>query len=238
MLKRIRLGDVAIHVIRKDIKNVHLSVYPPMGRVRISAPTGLSMDTIRLFAISKLGWIKRQQKKFREQERETRRELLDRESHFVWGRRYLLKVVEADAAPRIELSHNRMILYVRPGSGSNKKGEIVERWYREQVRLAVPALLAKWEPVIGIRVERFFVQRMKTKWGSCNNRARRIRLNTDLAKKPIECLEYVVVHELVHILEPTHSERFHGILERALPNWRIYKDELNRLPIRHEEWDL
>ena len=154
--------------VLKDIKNVHLSVYPPDGRVRISAPSRMSLDTIRVFAISKLGWIKQQQKKLRAQERETPREYLDRESHYVWGKRYLLKVIENDEAPSVELKHSRMLLRVRPGTDDEKRRAIVEEWYREQIKKAVPPLIAKWEPVMGVKVERFFVQRMKTKWGSCN----------------------------------------------------------------------
>ena len=192
----------------KDIKNVHLSVHPPTGRVRISAPSRMSLDTIRVFAISKLGWIKQQQRKLREQERETPREYLDRESHYVWGKRYLLKVIESDEPPSVELKHSQMLLRVRPATDEAKKQAIVEEWYREQLKEAVPPLIAKWEPLMGVKVERFFVQRMKTKWGSCNPGAGSIRLNTDLAKKPRECLEYIVVHEMVHLIERHHNDRF------------------------------
>ena len=233
---KINLGEIAVEVVKKDIKNVHLSVYPPAGRVRISAPLRMNLDTIRVFAISKLGWIKQQQKKLREQERETPREYLDRESHYVWGKRYLLKVVESDEAPAVELKHNLMHLRVRPGSGDAKKQAIVEEWYREQLKQAVPSLIAKWEPLMGVQVERFFVQKMKTKWGSCNPDSRSIRLNTDLAKKPRECLEYIVVHEMVHLLEPTHNNRFTTLMDQFMPRWRFYRTELNRLPVRHEEW--
>jgi predicted metal-dependent hydrolase len=223
-------------VIRKDIKNVHLSVHPPTGRVRIAAPARLSLDTIRVFAISKLQWIRQQQTKMQEQERETPREYLDRESHCVWGRRYLLAVTECDQSPSIELSHNRIILRVRPGTDRTKREALMEQWYREKVRGAAPALVAKWERLMGVKVRRIFVQRMKTKWGSCNHRAGTIRLNTDLAKKPKECLEYIVVHEMAHLLEPTHNERFMALMERFMPRWQSYRETLNRLPVRHERW--
>jgi predicted metal-dependent hydrolase len=236
MVTQLKLGDIAVDVVLKDIKNVHLSVYPPYGRVRISAPRRLSMNTIRVFAISKLTWIKQQQKKLREQERETPREYLDRESHYVWGRRYLLKVVEAPGEPRIEMKNNRMILRGAPQTSEQAKQEIVSGWYREQIKAAVPELIAKWERLMEVQVNRVFVRKMKTKWGSCNPRARSIRLNTDLAKKPRECLEYIVVHEMVHLLEPTHNDRFISLMDRFMPQWRLRREQLNRLPVRHEEW--
>ncbi len=237
MVSKIELGEIAVEVVKKDIKNIHLSVYPPAGRVRISAPLRMNLDTIRIFAISKLGWIKQQQKKLREQERETPREYLDRESHYVWGKRYLLKMVESDEAPAVELKHCKMHLRVRPGINDEKKQAIVEEWYREQLKRAIPSLISKWEPPIGVKVERFFVQKMKTKWGSCNPKVRSIRLNTDLAKKPPECLEYIVVHEMVHLLEPTHNNRFMTSLDQFMPKWQFSRAELNRLPVRHEDWD-
>jgi predicted metal-dependent hydrolase len=237
MQTRITLGDVAVDVVRKDIKNVHLSVHPPTGRVRIAAPQHMSLNTIRVFAIAKLPWIKRQQHKLREQERETRREYLDRESHYVWGKRYLLKVIEADKPPSVELNHGRMILRVRAATDTAKRQAILEEWQREQLRNAVPPLLERWERLIGVPVRRFFVQRMKTKWGSCNHHAGSIRLNTDLARKPKECLEYIVVHEMIHLLEPTHNARFIALMDQFMPKWQSHRDALNRLPVRHESWD-
>ncbi|HEX9731457.1 MAG TPA: SprT family zinc-dependent metalloprotease [Thermoanaerobaculia bacterium] len=236
MVSQIKLGDIAVDVVLKDIKNVHLSVYPPTGRVRISAPKRMSIDTIRVFAISKLHWIKEQQVKLREQERETPRDYVDRESHYVWGKRYLLSVVESDELPSIELSHSRMILRVRPGTDEGRREALVEKWYRKQMKEAVPPLLDRWQPLLGVRAERFFVQRMKTKWGSCNHKAGTIRLNTELAKKPAECVEYIVVHELVHLLEPTHNSRFVALMDRFIPKWQFYREVLNRLPVRRETW--
>ncbi len=236
MMSQIKLGDVAVDVILKDIKNVHLSVHPPTGRVRISAPRRMSSDTIRVFAISKLDWIKQQQKKLREQERETPREYLDRESHYVWGKRYLLTVLERDERPSIELKHSSMLLRVRPRTDEGKRQTLVEAWYRERMKEAVPPLVERWQPLLGVTVERFFVQRMKTKWGSCNHKARTIRLNTELAKKPPECLEYIVVHELVHLLEPTHNARFVALMDRFMPKWQFHRQVLNRLPVRRETW--
>lgn len=236
MVRKIELGAIAVDVVKKDIKNVHLSVYPPTGKVRISAPLRMDLDTIRVFAISKLGWIKQRRKKVSEQEREPPREFLDRESHYVWGKRYLLKVIEKDAAPEVELRHNQMLLQTRPASSEEKMQAVLDEWYRAQLKDAVPSLIAKWEPLMGVKVERFFVQRMKTKWGSCNAGSTSIRLNTDLAKKPRECLEYIVVHEMAHFLEPTHNRRFVALMDRFIPKWQFYRDALNRLPVRHESW--
>lgn len=233
---QLQLGDLTVDVVRKDIKNVHLSVHPPTGRVTIAAPLRHSLDTLRVFAISKLAWIRQQQKKLNEQERETPREYLNRESHYLWGKRYLLRVIEHDAPPAVELGHSRIVLRVRPGSGPAKLQAVLEDWYRGQVRDAVPGFFAKWEPLLGVKAARFGVRRMKTKWGSCNPGARTILLNTDLAKKPRECLEYLVVHELVHLLEPTHNARFVALMEQFMPKWQSHRADLNRLPVRHEHW--
>lgn len=236
MVTQIKLGGIAVDVVQKDIKNIHLSVYPPTGRVRISAPLRMDIDTIRVFAIAKLGWIKTQQHKLREQEREAPREYLERESHYVWGKRYLLKLEEHDGAPEVELKHNKMILRIRPSSSQERKREVLEAWYREQLKAALPSLTAKWESLMGVKVRRCFVQKMKTKWGSCSHAAGNIRLNTDLAKKPPECLEYIVVHELAHLSEPSHSQRFISLMDQFMPKWKYYREQLNKLPVRHEDW--
>jgi predicted metal-dependent hydrolase len=235
--EQIDLGNLQIEVQRKRIKNLHLSVLPPLGRVRIAAPEHMNLDTIRVFVISRLPWIKSQQRKMQAQQREAPREYVDRESHYVWGRRYLLRRIEQDAAPLIELKHNKLVLRVRPGTDEVHRREILDAWYREQIRLAVPELIAKWEPVLGVRVGRVFVQRMKTRWGSCNPASGAIRLNTDLAKKPPECLEYIVVHEMTHLLEPTHNARFVALMELFMPSWQHLRDALNALPVRHEDWE-
>lgn len=236
MTTQFQLGDFMVEVVFKDIKNIHLGVYPPTGRVRISAPSRMSLDMIRIYAISKLGWIKKQQEKFRTQERESPREYLDRESHFVWGKRYLLQIIESDCQPTVELQHNRMYLTVRPGTSEDKRQAVVAAWYREQIRITLPPLISKWEPIVDVEVERIFIQQMKTKWGSCNPIAHSIRLNTELARKPHECLEYILVHEMVHMRERTHNSYFVELMDQFMPMWRHYRDELNRLPLRHEDW--
>jgi predicted metal-dependent hydrolase len=196
----------------------------------------MSQDKIRIFAISKLGWIKQQQRKLREQERETPREYLNLESHYLWGKRYLLRVIDTDQSPSIEVQHSRLLLRVHPETTEEKKQEIVAQWYRGQLKAVVPAVVVRWSAVLGVEIAGFHVQQMKTKWGSCTHRAGTIRLNTELAKKPKECLEYIVVHEMTHLLEPTHNARFLALMDQFMPNWRLRRDHLNLLPVRHEEW--
>ncbi len=236
MAAELVLGDVTIDVIKKDIKNVHLSVHPPSGRVRMSAPAHMKTDTLRVFAITKLGWIRQQQRKIRAQERESPREYLERESHYVWGRRYLLNIRERDASPAIDFGR-RLVMWVRPGTGMDARQALLESWYRQQLKADAVPVIAKWQRRLGVSPTRFHVQRMRTKWGSCSPRAGSIRLNTELAKKPIECLEYIVVHELLHLLEPTHNQRFVSLMDKWMPKWPVYRDRLNRLPVRHESWD-
>ncbi|ACL72856.1 zinc metalloprotease [Thioalkalivibrio sulfidiphilus HL-EbGr7] len=236
MSNTLDLGGTIVEVVYKDIKHVHLSVYPPTGTVRITAPRRTNIQTLRAFAISKLGWIRDQQKKLREQDRQPPREYLDRESHYLWGRRYLLSVQEADAAPRVSRKHSRILLQVRPGADVETRDAVMNQWYREQIRAVAPGLIAKWEPVMGVKVSRYYVQRMKTQWGSCNPNAATIRLNSELAKKPRECLEYIIVHEMVHLLERNHTERFRALMDRFLPHWQHARKRLNAEPLGHEEW--
>lgn len=232
----IALGELVIHVTRKAVKNVHLSVHPPRGHVTLVAPTGTRLDVARAYAISKLGWIRNQQAKLRAQPRETPRQFIERESHYVWGRRYLLTVVERDAKPTVVMDHRRIKLAVREGATPSKRAEVMNDWQRSLLHSAVPPLIAKWEAKFGVRVEGYFVQRMKTKWGSCNHHAGNIRLNTELVKKPKELLEYVVVHEIAHLIEPTHSERFVALMDKHYPRWREARAELNDLPLSAETW--
>ena len=234
--ERFLLGDLAIDVVFKDIKHVHLGVYPPEGRVRIAAPARTSVETLRAFAVSRLVWIRQQRRKFHAQARETPREYLERESHFLWGRRYLLTMVEAEAAPDVTRRHRTLELRVRPGATAEQRHAVMAAWYRQQVREAAVGLVGRWEPILGVKVGRVFVQRMKTRWGGCNPESRAIRLNTELAKKPAECLEYIVVHELVHLIERRHGERFTGLMDAHLPQWRELRALLNSAPLGDETW--
>src|ERR1700722_2048645 len=230
MVSQLNLDDIAADMVFKDIKHLHLRVCPPAGKVRISAPLRMSPDAIRAFALSKLDWIRHQQLKLRRYERETPREYRDSESHYLWGKRYLLKLIEVYQAPPIDLTHDQMFLRLRPETPARKKQAIMEEWYRAQVAEALPAFIAKWEAAMAVKVERFLVRRMKTRWGSCTPRTRRIRLNTELAKKSPELLEYVVVHEMVHLIERQHNDRFVGLMDRHLPNWRDLRKALNNAP--------
>ncbi|PKM81028.1 MAG: metal-dependent hydrolase [Firmicutes bacterium HGW-Firmicutes-14] len=236
-MEQLRLGDIIIDVEKKDIKNIHLSVHPPAGRVRIAAPLRLDLDTIRVYALSKLSWIKKQQEKFRNQDREAPREFLNRESHYYNGKRYLLRIVEIEAPPKIELQHSTIILYIRPGTSLDKRQRIIDEWYRAQLKRVLPELITKWEKKLKVKVNEFGIKKMRTKWGTCNRVAGRIWLNLELAKKPPEYLEYVVVHEMVHLLERKHNGIFTAYMDKFLPKWRFYKDELNRLPVKHENWN-
>ncbi len=223
-------------MIRKHIKNVHLSVHPPTGRVRIAAPHDMSVATIRLFAVAKLDWIKRQQRKLASQDREPAREFLDREGHYLWGRRMLLRVIEADAARSVQVGHSALVLRVRPGDSTDARKETLAQFYRDQLRVEATPVIERWESRLRVHTRGLFVRQMKTRWGSCNPEARTIRLNTELAKKPRECLEYVIVHELAHLLEATHGKLFVALLDQHLPHWRDTRKLLNRLPVRHEVW--
>lgn len=235
-MAHIQLGDIAVEVTQKDIKHIHLSVYPPLGAVKIAAPTRLNLDTIRIYAISKLSWIKKQRIKIKAQKRESPREYITKESHYFQGKRYLLKVIEHNAPPTVLLKHNRIELYIRPETSTEKRKEILDEWYRAELKVMVQKYITKWEKKIGVKVTDFGVKKMKTKWGTCNIAAKRIWLNLELAKKPTTCLEYIVVHEMTHLLERNHNTRFVAFMNKFLPNWKELKIELNRLPVSHTEW--
>jgi predicted metal-dependent hydrolase len=236
VIETIQLGDVVIAVTRKAVKNVHLSVHPPAGNVTLVAPTGTRLEVARAYAISKLGWIRDQQAKLLAQDRETPRQFVERESHYLWGRRYLLSVSNKEEKPSVKLDHRRITLTMRPDSTLLKREEVMQEWHRALLHKAVPALIAKWETKLGVKVSGYFLQRMKTKWGSCNPLAGYIRLNTELVKKPKDLLEYVIVHEMAHLIEPTHNERFMALLEKLYPMWREARAELNELPLTAEVW--
>ena len=232
----IQLGELTIRVTRKEIKNVHLSVHPPDGRVTLTAPSSTRLEVARAYAISRLGWIRRQQEQFRSQSRETPRQFVERESHYLWGRRHLLSIARRDVKPFIALDHKRIILTMRPGSDAAKRAEVIHEWHKSLLHAVVPSLIKKWEPKLKVKVTGYFLQRMKTKWGSCNHRQGHIRLNSELVKKPKDLLEYVIVHEMAHLLEPTHSDRFITILQEHYPTWREARADLNELPLGAEVW--
>lgn len=236
MTETIQIGEISIQVTRKAIKNVHLSVHPPDGRVTLVAPTSTRLDVARAYAISKLGWIRQQQEKLRGQARETPRKFIERESHQIWGRRHLMTIKHAEAKPFVRLDHKRITLTVRPSADAKKRAEVIHEWHKSLLHEVVPGIIQKWQPKLKVHVSSYFLQRMKTKWGSCNHHEGNIRLNTELVKKPKDLLEYVIVHEMAHLLEPTHSERFITILQKHFPSWREARAELNELPLSAEMW--
>ena len=231
MTDLIHLGEITVRVTRKAVKHVHLSVHPPSGEVTLVAPTSTRLEVARAYAASRLGWIREQQQKLRAQARESPRAFVERESHYLWGRRYLLRVQEVDVRPKVLLDHRRITLQVRPGSDLARRTEVMHAWHRALLHETVPPLIAKWETRLGVSVSAYYLQRMKTKWGSCNHRSGNIRLNTELVKKPKDLLEYIVVHEMLHLIEPTHNERFVSLLDAHYPTWREARLELNELPL-------
>ncbi len=234
---QITISNIEIDVVRKDIKNIHLAVYPPTGRVRIAAPLSVNEDAIRLYAISKLGWIKRHQRKFAGQERISPREYKNRESHYFQGKRYLLNIIEAQAPPKVVLKNKTYIdLYIRPETSTAKRHKIMNEWYRSELKKLIPELIEKWQNQMDLKVNEWQVKLMKIKWGSCNIEKKRIWLNLELAKKPIHCLEYIIVHEMVHLLERHHNDKFLFYMDTFLPNWKQLRTELNKLPVSHADW--
>lgn len=227
----LELGDVSVEITRKGVKHVHLAVHPPDGRVTLVAPTGTRLDVARAYAVTKLPWIRDQRAKLRAQAREAPRRYVTRESHWLWGRRYLLVLKEREAKPEVTLDHRRITLHVRPGSTLEQRQAVVHRWHLSLLHEAVRPLVAQWERRLGVRVSRYFLQRMKTRWGGCNHAAGTVRLNTELVKKPKDLLEYVIVHEMVHLIEPNHGPRFLALLDEYYPAWREARAELNELPL-------
>ena len=230
--------QLSIDVVRKDIKNMHLAVYPPTGRVRIAVPLRIDDESVRLFAISKIAWIRKQQRNFVAQDRIPPRQYKERESHYFQGKRYLLRVIEQDAPPKVILKTKTYIdLYVRPDTAPEQRATILNEWYRTELKKLIQPLIDKWESQVGVSVNEWQVKQMKTKWGTCNIEEKRIWINLELAKKPLYCLEYIVVHEMIHLLERHHNDRFLSLMGKLMPQWKFYKEELNRLPVSHGEWE-
>lgn len=233
----IEVRGLPIEIVRKDIKNLHVGVYPPAGRIRVAAPLRTNDEAVRLAVVSRLGWIRRQQAHFNNQQRQSEREFATGESHYFEGRRYRLNVTEHDGPTFLHLSNSRtMQLFVGSGTDVSRREVVLQQWYRRSLRKQIPELLAKWEDKVGVTVAEVCIKRMKTRWGSCNAEARRIWLNLELAKKSPVCLEYILVHEMAHLRERYHNERFRSLMDTVMPSWRLYRDELNRAPLAHEKW--
>ena len=224
-------------VVRKCIKNLHLGVYPPHGRVRVAAPLAVSDEAVRLAVIGKLGWIKRQRARFEEQPRQSKREMVSGESHYFLGQRYRLNVVVQNGPAHVAVRNKRTIdLFIREGSDTARREQVLAAWYRQQLKAVLPPMIAQWEAAMGVKVAECRVKQMKTKWGACNIEARRIWLNLELAKKPVQCLEYIILHEMVHLLERHHNDRFTNLMDSFMPQWRLHRAELNRAPLGHATW--
>jgi predicted metal-dependent hydrolase len=237
-MQQITISNMTVDVIRKDIKNMHLAVYPPTGRVRLAVPLNVHGDAIRLFAISKIGWIKRHQRKFESQERTSPKEYRDRESHYFQGRRYLLRIKETTGAGKVDLKGKTYLdLLVKPDVSLEYKKILLNEWYRNELKIILPEMISHWEKKIGVKIDFCGIKQMKTKWGSCNIEKKRVWLNLELAKKPIHCLELILVHEMVHLLERNHNDKFKAHMDCYLPNWKKLRDELNRLPVSHADWE-
>ena len=236
-MHQIVVAGIEVDVVRKDIKNLHLGVYPPDGRVRVAAPLLVDDDAVRLAVISKLEWVKRQKEKFQEQDRQTAREYVSREDHYFGGHRYLLNVVESEGAPRVVRRNKETVeLYIPKGSGIEEREKAMLQWYRRELKAMLPPLMEKWSNLLGVGGVEWRIKKMKTKWGSCNIEAKRIWLNLELVKKPLHCLEYIVVHEMMHLKERHHNDHFIQLMDQHMPQWRRYRDELNRTPLVHDKW--
>lgn len=237
-MHQITVSNITIDVVRKNIKNLHLAVYPPTGRIRIATPLNIDDEAVRLFAISKLGWIRKHCKSFESQARETKREYVSGESHYCEGNRYLLNVIYHQATPKVVIRNKKYIdLYVRTGSITEQRKRVMTKWYRQRLKEKIPALIEKWQTLIGVQVNAWEVKQMKTRWGTCRREAKRIWLNLELAKKPAHCLEYIIVHELVHLLERHHNDRFIALMDKFMPQWRFYQNELNQLILSYSDWN-
>ncbi len=232
------VNGLIVEVVHKAIKNLHLGVYPPHGRVRVAAPIAMSDDAVRLAVIGKMGWIVRQQEKFEAQPRQSKREMVSGESHYFLGRRYRIRIIEDTGASKVVLRNRTTIdLYVRPGADIEQREQVLQRWYRAQLKALVPPLLEKWQPILGVQVADWRIKKMKTRWGTCNIEAQRIWLNLELAKNQVQCLEYIIVHEMLHLIERHHNEHFQSLMDHFLPLWPMYRAELNRSPLGHADWD-
>lgn len=236
-METLSISNLTIDIVRKDIKNMHLAVYPPNGRIRLSAPENVDSEMMRLFAISKIGWIKKHIKNFEVQPRETPREYISGESHYFKGKRYMLYVVERKGFNKVELKGTKsIILHIRPNTSKEVRAHLLKEWYRTEMKKQIPDLISKWENIIGVKANDWAIKQMRTKWGTCNIEAKRIWLNLELSKKPVICLEYIIVHELVHLLERNHNDKFISYMNQFMPKWRMYREELNALPVAHNDW--
>ena len=232
----IEIAGIEVKVTKKNIRNIHLAVYPPKGKVTLACPEATADETIRLYLTSKIGWIRRQRKVLEEKERQSPREYVSRETHYFLGKAYLLKIIPTEGPNVVKAGKKFIEINMHPNTSKARREELMREWYRTELKHLLTGIIEKWEKKMELRLEDWHVRQMKTKWGSCNPKKKHILLNLELAKKPVHCIEYIVVHELVHLLERTHNEHFVALMDRYLPNWRRLRDELNKLPVSHVEW--
>jgi predicted metal-dependent hydrolase len=234
---RTRICDLEIDTVKKDIKNIHLGVYPPNGRVRVAAPLKTTDEAIKLLVISKMPWIKKQQLRFNQQERQSKREYVSGESHYFFGNRYRLNVVQTNSKPKIEIKRKtRIDMYVNPEANLKKKENLMNNFYRTELKKQIPILVEKWQKITGLQVKEVNIKKMKTKWGTCKPKYQRIWVNLELAKKPLHCLEYVLVHEMTHFKEKNHNEKFEFLLKSYMQQWDQCKQELNNGILSYSKW--
>jgi predicted metal-dependent hydrolase len=233
----LNVAEIDVEIVRKDIKNIHFGVYPPNGRVRVAVPENVDDEAVRIAVISKLSWIRKQITAFQNQQRQSKREYVPRESHYYLGKRYLLSIDESKGKPTVIVNKSKtLILKVRPGSSSEKREKILTEWYRDELKNIIPQMIKKWEAILDVRVTAWGVRKMKTKWGSCNPKTGRILINLELIKKPVHCIDYIILHEMTHLIEKRHNDRFRDLLTHHMSHWQTYRDELNQSPLGHDEW--
>ena len=236
-ISHIKVSGIIVNIVRKDIKNLHLGVHPPEGHVRVAVPFHVTNERIRLAIVSKLAWIRKQQAEFKNQPRQSEREMVTGESHYFMGKRYLLEIIEQSGKHKVELKGNKkIVLSINSNTGIENRQKLLNQWYREQLKIQLPDLINQWQKKIGVSANECRIRKMKTRWGTCNIAEKRIWLNLELAKKPPECLEYILVHELVHLLERNHNDRFKALMDKFLPNWRLCREKLKQSSLSHENW--
>ena len=231
MSETLKIGSIDIEIHRKDVKNLNITVHPPLGDVRVSAPLSMSETAVRMAIIGRLAWIKKQQADFNEQRRQSKREMMSGESHYLWGKHYRLNVIERHGKHVIKKHGHWLDLYVSPNSTVENRRKVIEEFYRSELKIALDELLVEWQKRLQVKMNAYGIRKMKTKWGSCNTDAARTLFNLELAKKPYECLEYIVVHELVHLLVRTHNDEFKALMYLHVPDWKQRKALLKDQPL-------
>lgn len=232
----LKVGDLSMDVYRKDIKNLHISVMPPEGRVRLSVPEKMTVTALRMAVISRIPWIRKQQKSFADQPRQSKREMVSGESHYLWGKHYRLDIVETTGKHGVSVGDRTLRMTINPATTQDNRIKLLNEFYRSLLKKRLEEISPEWIQVIGVEPSCISVKRMKTKWGSCNTSSKRILLNLDLTRKAPECLEFILVHELVHLHERHHNERFQALMSKYLPDWRERRNLLNSSPLAHDYW--